>query len=86
MDSKSEDKENNQRRRLLGKAGEERDYSALWEDFVEYVEVDDQQADVCSSGQDMLSQVDVDGNGAFEFRCGDHSTFANAYLRLVLVM
>ena len=69
MDSKSEDKENNQRRRLLGKTGEEYDYSALWEDFVEYVEVDDQQADVCSSGQDMLSQVDVDSDGAFEFSC-----------------
>ena len=64
------DGDNNRRRRFLGKTGEEYDYSALWADFVEYVEVDDQQADVCSSGQDMLSQVDVDSNGAFEFRCG----------------
>ena len=31
--------------------------------------MDDQQADVCSSGQDMLSQVDVDSDGAFEFSC-----------------
>ena len=45
------------------------DYSALWEDFVEYVEVDEQQADVCSSGYDMLSQVSVHSNGAFEFSC-----------------
>ena len=54
---------------MLGKTGEEYDYSALWEDFVEYVEVDEQQADVCSSGYDMLSQVNVDSNGAFEFSC-----------------
>ena len=45
------------------------DYSALWEDFVEYVEVDEQQADVCSSGYDMLSHVDVESDGAFEFSC-----------------
>ena len=57
------------RRRLLGKTGEEYDYSELWADFVHYVEVDEQQADVCSSGYDMLSQVNVDSNGAFEFSC-----------------
>ena len=32
-------------------------------------EVDEQQADVCSSGYDMLSQVNVDSNGAFDFSC-----------------
>ena len=69
VDNGKKDGDNNQRRRLLGKTGEEYDYSALWEDFVEYVEVDEQQADVCSSGYDMLSHVDVESDGAFEFSC-----------------
>ena len=49
------------------------DYSALWEDFVEYVEVDEQQADVCS-GYDMLSHVDEESDGAFEFNVSTRPT------------
>merc|ERR1711871_1653736 len=69
VDNGKKDGNNYQRRRLLVKTGEEYHYSALWADFVEYVEVGEKQYHVCSSGQDILSQVNVDSNGAFEFSC-----------------